>query len=88
MPLLILIALFLPRLVIALLWIFSQWFTGVFSHWLLPIVGFLFLPYTMLWYSAMHHWYADTWGGLQIVVLVIAVAADLGLFGKAGSKRS
>lgn len=81
MPLLaILIALFLPRVVIVLLWLFTQWFSA-FPNTLLGILGFLFLPYTLLWYTAVQHWFGGTWGILQIIVLVIAVAADLGVTG-------
>lgn len=86
MPFLLLIfALFLPRVVIALLWLFSSWFS-VGPGALLGILGFLFLPYTLLWYSAVQHWYAGEWGALQIVVLVLAVLADIGVFGF-GRKR-
>lgn len=77
MPLLLLIfALFLPRVVIVLLWLLSSWFSVV-PNAIIGIAGFLFLPYTLLWYSAVEHWFGGTWGPLQIVVLVIAVLADL-----------
>lgn len=86
MPLLlILFGLFVPRLVIFLLWIFSGWFS-VIPNALYGILGFLFLPYTLLWYSAVEQWYDGTWGALQIIVLVIALIADLGLAD--GGRRS
>lgn len=81
---LLLIALFLPRLVIALLWLFSDWFTVV-PHWVIGILGFLLLPYTFLWYTAVEQWFAGEWGPLQIVVLILAVLADLGI--PSGSRR-
>lgn len=76
--LLILFALFLPRLVIALLWFFSDWL-AVVPHWALGIIGFLAFPYTLLWYAAVEQWFGGTWGPIQIIVLVIAVIADIGI---------
>lgn len=75
---LLLIALFLPRLVIVLLWLFSSWLTVV-PHWIFGIIGFLIFPYTLLWYAAVEQWFGGTWGPLQIIILVLAVIADLGL---------
>jgi len=88
MPLLLLLfALFVPRVVIVLLWLFSTWFTGSI-HWVLGVLGFVFLPYTLLWYTAVQHWYGGEWGVLQLVILVIAVLADLGLPGSTRYRRS
>lgn len=85
MPILLLIiALFTPRLVIALVWFFSDWF-AVVPHWIWGVLGFLFLPYTLLWYTAVEHWFGGTWGPLQIVALVIAVLMDIGFAG--GTRR-
>lgn len=88
MPILFfLFALFLPRVVIALLWIFSSWFAPVQSI-VIGLAGFLFLPYTLLWYTAVENWYNGTWGPLQIVVLVLAVLADLGIPGRQYKRAS
>lgn len=77
MPLIpILIALFLPRLVIALTWLFSDWFAGTVPHWIIGVLGFLFLPYTLLWYAAVQNWYGGEWGVVQILVLIVALFAD------------
>lgn len=78
------LALVTPRLLIALLWLFTSWFSGVFGTILWPILGFLFLPTTLLWYSAVHHWFGGRWGLVPIVGLVIALAIDLS---PAGTKR-
>lgn len=71
------IGLFLPRLVIALLYFFTEWFTGIFNHWLWILLGFIFLPYTLLWYTAVQHWWGGAWGPLQIAGMAIAVILDL-----------
>lgn len=75
--LLALVALFVPRIVIAVVWFFTDWFQGVFDSLLWPILGFLFLPTTLLWYSVVQNVYGGTWGTLQIVVAVITVVIDL-----------
>ncbi len=72
-----LIALITPRLFIVVLWLLSDWFVGVFDEWLLPVLGFLFAPTTLLWYSAVEHWYGGQWGTLQIAVVVITLLIDL-----------
>ena len=79
----VLIALFLPRLVAVYLYFFTSWFQGVFETHLWPILGFLFMPYTMLWYSAVINWYYGEWGFWQIVVLIIAIIADFSSDGSA-----
>ncbi len=78
MPLLLgLFALFAPRFVIFLLWLASSWFTGVFETRLWPLLGFIFLPLTLLWYSVVTNWFAGTWDWWHVVVLVFAVIGDL-----------
>lgn len=75
--LLALIALAAPRLVIVLLWLFTGWFRGLFSTALWPIVGFIFLPTTLLWYTAVQHWFAGQWTLWPVVGLVVALAIDV-----------
>jgi hypothetical protein len=67
-----------PRLAVALLWYFTHWFNGLFSSLLLPIIGFLFAPTTLLWYSAVHRWFGGAWTLWPVVGIVVAVAIDLG----------
>lgn len=75
--LLTLLALATPRLVIVLLWLFSSWFKGVFGTALWPVLGFLFLPTTLLWYTAVQRWFGGRWSVWPVVGLVIALAIDL-----------
>jgi hypothetical protein len=70
-------ALATPRLVIALLWFFTNWFNGVFNTILWPILGFIFLPTTLLWYSAVQHWFGGQWTRWPIVGLVVALVIDV-----------
>ncbi len=73
--LLALLALITPRLVVALLWLFTFWFRGIAGLWL--ILGFIFLPTTLLWYTAVQHWFAGQWTLWPVVGLVIALAIDV-----------
>ena len=52
----VLFALAVPRLLILILWFFTNWFRGMFHNLLWPILGFFFLPTTTLWYSAVQNW--------------------------------
>ncbi len=71
------LALIVPRFVIAVLWFLTSWFEGVFTSLLWPVLGFVFLPTTLLWYSAVHNWFGGEWGTWQIVVLVLAILTDM-----------
>ena len=72
-----LIALVTPRLAIVLLWFFSHWFRGLFDTILWPILGFVFLPTTLLWYTAVEHWWAGQWSLWPVVGIVLALMIDL-----------
>ncbi len=74
--LLTLLALVTPRLVIFLLWLFTHWF-GVLSSRLWLILGFIFLPTTLLWYTAVQHWFGGQWTLWPVVGLVIALVIDV-----------
>ena len=78
MPLIIiLLALLVPRIVTLLLWLLTNWFNGVFSTALWPVLGFIFLPLTLLWYSAVQHWFGGEWSTIPVVGMVIAVLIDI-----------
>jgi hypothetical protein len=72
-----LLALVTPRLVIVLLWFFTTWFRGVFDGVLWPILGFLFAPTTMLWYSAVQHWFGGQWSLWPVLGLIVALVIDV-----------
>lgn len=74
--LLVVLALALPRGVILGLWFLSDWFDGLFDTMLWPVLGFVFLPTTLLWYSAVQHWFGGEWGVWQVVGIVAALMID------------
>src|SRR5207247_1323731 len=59
--LLLLFALIAPRLVLVVLWLFTRWFRGIFAIALWPVLGFIFLPTTLLWYTAVQPWFGGPW---------------------------
>ncbi|HTK60108.1 MAG TPA: hypothetical protein VL283_02785 [Candidatus Baltobacteraceae bacterium] len=79
MPLLLLIVvLFFPRLGILLLALFTTWFMTAGLGLLSLILGFIFAPITLLWYSVVMNSFGGVWGPLQIIVLILALLADFG----------
>lgn len=74
--LLVALAVALPRLLLAGLWLLTDWFDGLFDTALWPVLGFVFLPTTLFWYTAVQHWFGGEWGLWPIVGLVVALAID------------
>lgn len=75
--LLTILALGVPRFVVVVLWLFTHWFSGIFSIALWPVLGFLFLPTTLLWYTAVQHWFGGQWTLVPVVGIVVALLIDL-----------
>jgi hypothetical protein len=85
MPLIgILVGLLVPRLVILVLWLLTTWFEGVFATPLWPVLGFIFLPTSLLWYSAVQNWFGGEWAIIPLVGIVVAILIDLA---PAGGRR-
>lgn len=84
---LVFIALIFPRICILVLWLFTNWFTGVFSTILIPIVGFIFAPLATLWYGVVFHYYNGEWNLLTIAIMILALAIDFGSLGSGESHR-
>jgi hypothetical protein len=78
--LLALLAVAFPRLAIVLLWLFTNFFSGVYHSLIIPLLGFIFLPLTLIVYTYFQNTHAPL-GTTQIVILFIAVIVDLGLVG-------
>ena len=81
MPCLLLI-LFLafPRIALLLLFIFSNYLQRAYHGLILPLLGFLFVPLTTLAYAWMVNTRQPT-TGVNLLILIIAVAIDLGGIG-------
>lgn len=80
------LALFMPRLALALVWLFTHYLGEAYQTWIWPLLGFIFMPLTTLAYAWAMHYGEGSVSGLGLVVVVLAVLVDLGLLG--GSRSS
>lgn len=89
MPCLVgLLALFMPRLAIVLVFIFSDYLARAYETTIWPLLGFLFMPLTTLAYALAINQNGSV-SGLYLVVVVFAVLMDLGIVGgNAASRRT
>ena len=83
---LVLLAFFTPRIVLFLLWLFSNYLTRAFDTWLWPTLGFFFLPATTIGYAIAQNEFGGL-SGLGIVAVVIGLAVDVGLLGGGARQR-
>jgi predicted MFS family arabinose efflux permease len=77
--LLILFVLF-PRIALLLLFFFSHYISRAYHGFLLPLLGFIFLPLTTLVYAWMVNGGQPT-TGINLIILIIAVVIDVGGLG-------
>jgi hypothetical protein len=76
-----------PRIVLILMWLFSNVLDRAYHGLLLPVLGFIFLPITTIVYAWMvtNHMPMQ---GFNIVILIVAVLLDSGSHsGGVGSYR-
>jgi hypothetical protein len=84
--LLAVLALLFPRVAILLLYFFTSFFRGVFDTVLVPVLGFIFMPLTLLAYTWLTN-IRQPVDALYLVVMFLAVLLDLGLIGGAHRSR-
>lgn len=78
MPLLFLLfGLAMPRVAIVLLWLFTNWFTGVFSRVLFLVIGIVFLPVSTLWFSVVVNVFGGEWTLLTLLGMAVALMIDV-----------
>lgn len=84
--LLALLALISPRLALIAMWLLSDMLHQAFDGWILPVLGFLLLPWTTLAWAAM--WSIGVTGvaGFEWFIVVVALLADLGSLGGAARR--
>lgn len=80
------LAIAFPRVAIVLLWLFTNFFTGVYHGIVIPVLGFIFLPLTLIAYTYMLNRHMAL-GLTQLIILFIAVVIDLGLVGGGAYRR-
>jgi hypothetical protein len=78
--LLVLLTLITPRVVLVLMFLFSNYLGRAYHGFLIPLLGFIFLPLTTIvyaWIVNSGHQVSD----IYLVALIIAVVIDLGGIG-------
>jgi hypothetical protein len=81
--LVVLFALVTPRLIMCVLWVFTDYLSQAFGSFFWPLLGFFFLPTTTMAYAVAQNTFdgATGWG---LVVLILGVMVDFGLLGGGG----
>ncbi len=85
--LVVILALAFPRIVLVLLWLFTNHIGRAYDSFLIPLLGFIFLPLTTLTYA----WLVNSGrpvGGVYLLLLILAVLIDAGTFGGARRRKS
>ena len=76
-----LLALISPRLVLFILWIFSDTLSRAFDSWIVPLLGFFLLPWTTLAYAAFWDWGGGHHvHGFEWFLVILAFMFDLGSY--------
>jgi hypothetical protein len=69
-----------PRLVMVVLWLFTDYLSRAYDGWLLPLLGFFLLPTTTLAYAIAQN-SMDGLRGLGLVLVIVGLLVDVGILG-------
>ena len=76
------LALFSPRLVLFILWIFTDNLSRAYDSWIVPLLGFFLLPWTTLSYAAFWEWGSGHHvTGIEWFFVALGFLLDLGSYG-------
>jgi hypothetical protein len=80
-------ALLMPRVVLVVVWVFSDFLEHNFKTILWPIAGLIFAPLTTLAYAYAHQQSGGNVTGIWLALVVVAVLVDLGLLRSSRRKK-
>lgn len=70
-----------PRVLLAVMWLFNNnYLNRAYDNFIVPLLGFVFLPWTTLAYAFA----VNTFGGLSglgLIVVIVALLVDLASYG-------
>ena len=69
-----------PRVVLVLLFLFTNYLQRAFDTFLLPLIGFLFLPWTTIAWAIAQNELGGA-NGIGLLVIVLGLLADIGVLG-------
>ena len=81
--LIVLFVLFVPRTIMVVLWLFSDYLSTAFGTWVWPLIGFFVLPTTTLAYAVAQNRYGGV-EGMGLLLVILGVLFDLGAIGGGG----
>ena len=82
--LVVLLALMTPRLVMVVLWVFTDYLSRAFEGFLWPLIGFFLLPTTTMAYAVAENEF-DGVRGWGLAIVILGVLIDFGLIGSGRS---
>ena len=71
------IILLFPRVVLVLMWLFTNLLMRAYTGLLIPLLGFIFLPITTIVYALMVDYHVPL-AGVNLAILIVAVLLDAG----------
>ena len=82
----VLLALVGPRFVLVLMWLFGDYLSRAYDSFLIPVLGFIFLPWTTLAYAFAQNSLGGL-NGLGLLVVILGVLVDIGVLGGGARQR-
>jgi len=83
---LVLLALVGPRFALFVLWLFGSYLSRAYDSFLIPFLGFIFLPWTTLAYAFAQNSLGGM-SGLGLVLVIVGVLVDIGVLGGGARQR-
>jgi hypothetical protein len=83
---LVVLALVGPRVTLFLLWLFSDYLSRAYDSFFIPVLGFIFLPWTTLAYAFAQNSLGGM-SGLGLVVVILGALVDIGVLGGGAQQR-
>ena len=78
----------MPRIVLVLVWLFSDYLDTAYQTRIWPFLGFLLLPLTTLAYAFAMHVGNFEWTPIGVAAVVTALFVDVGLIRTGNSSRT
>ena len=75
---------FAPRAALVLMWLFNDRISTAFGGIIIPLIGFFLMPWTTLTYTLIS---PDGLNIFEIILLIMAIGADLGIWGGGAKNR-
>jgi hypothetical protein len=75
------LGLLMPRLILFVSWLFTDYLERAYDTWIWPVLGFFFLPTTTLCYAIAVNAF-DGVRGWGLILTIAGLAIDIGLVGR------